>query len=685
MNAYKPRSYQENCLEALASARAQGETKALVVMASGLGKTLTGAFDIREYLKVNENGRVLVLCHSAAILSQTKETFKAIFGDGYSYGMYNGMEKAAHRTDFLFANLQSINLHSDEFDPDEFCYVVVDEAHHSPAETYRKAIEHFRPQFLLGMTATPDRMDDADLAEIFGKTVFEYDLISAVGDGWLSEIDYRLELDELENLETVLDSGEPVSLSQLNREFFIPKRDEEIVRLIRERSAEKTDPTTVIFCQTIAHAEKFAELMGDAAVIHSGLDSDVIAERLEGFRSGSIKTVCAVDMLNEGIDIPRTDVIVFLRVTQSKIVFFQQLGRGLRLAEGKGKVLVLDFVATAERLDQIFDLEREFKRGGGSVKRAASERENFTLTIDTPKFRERMVDIINLIECAVNYSRVFQQFPEWEHLSSCEVFEDVVQRFIDFRTHNGRMVGKSDLGIGDIPSMYFLKMYLGEQITLAEIRERAYPDARKVWTKEKIDAALIEIVNYYGKVPGQKDLRDYAHTHKNAVPSIDTIQKFYKNYEDAYRQLGYDFVVANQPWTNERILSGMQKAYDHYGHIPSWSEYDRYRKENPNDLPCIDTICTIDGKRVGWKEAFILRIGIDSEMLTAEQAASILIDVAMNCGKKSLSLANFQKYRAAHPEKDIPGVTLIQKALGAKTWNEAKARAGLVTTPWLGH
>ena len=92
-----------------------------------------------------------------------------------------------------------------------------------------------------------------------------------------------------------------------------------------------------------------------------------------------------------------------------------------------------------------------------------------------------------------------------------------------------------------------------------------------------------------------------------------------------------------------------------------------------------------DGKRVGWKEAFILRIGIDSEMLTAEQAASILIDVAMNCGKKSLSLANFQRYRAAHPEKDIPGVTLIQKALGAKTWNEAKARAGLVTTPWLGH
>ncbi|MBR3056271.1 DEAD/DEAH box helicase family protein [Candidatus Saccharibacteria bacterium] len=409
MNAYKPRIYQRDCLDALQLTRSQGKNKALVVMASGLGKTLTGAFDIQEYLQSIPDGRVLVLCHSAAILTQTKETFKAIFGDGYSYGMYNGLEKAAHRTDFLFANLQSIHLHSDDFQPDEFCYVIVDEAHHSPAETYRKAIQYFTPQFLLGMTATPERMDDADLSEIFGETVYEYRLESAIKDGWLSDVEYRVKTDEIENLETYLDSGEKFSLAQLNREVFAPKRDEEIVRIIREEISGKDNPTMVIFCQTIAHAEKFAELMGDAVVIHSKLDSSVIAERLEGFRSGSIKTVCTVDMLNEGIDVPRTDVIVFLRVTQSKIVFTQQLGRGLRRAEGKDKVLVLDFVSTADRLEMLFQFEREFRSAVGRYPRQkdSGEREYFTLNIDAPVFKDRKVDIIALIERARSYAGCF--------------------------------------------------------------------------------------------------------------------------------------------------------------------------------------------------------------------------------------------------------------------------------------
>ena len=402
MNAYKPRSYQQACLNNLRKAREEGKRKALVVMASGLGKTLTGAFDIQEFFQSEPNGRILVLCHSEAILSQTKEVFKRYFGDGYSYGMYNGKEKATHRTDFLFANLQSVNLHKDDFDPEEFCFIIVDEAHHSPAETYRKAIEYFKPEFLLGLTATPDRMDDADLSEIFGRTVYEYDLVEAIWDGWLSEVDYRLMLDEFEKIETLLDSGESVSMTQLNREFFAPKRDEEIIRLIREKTADKDNPTMVIFCQTIEYADRIADLMGDAVVIHSKLSDADRNQRLEDFRTGKIKTVCAVDILNEGIDVPRTDVIVFLRATQSKIVFSQQLGRGLRLAEGKGKVLVLDFVATAERLDMIFQFEREFQSSIGRYAKSKSKttHDYFTLNIDTPKFRERKVDIIASIERA---------------------------------------------------------------------------------------------------------------------------------------------------------------------------------------------------------------------------------------------------------------------------------------------
>lgn len=228
MSKFKPKEYQSECVAKIQEARNGGKSKALVVMAPGLGKTLTCAFDLQGYFTTHPDGHVLVLCHSEAILSQTKNVFKSVFGDEYSYGMYNGKEKASRRSDFLFANLQSVNLHLEEFNPDGYDYVVVDEAHHAPAETYKKAIEHFNPEFLLGMTATPDRMDGADLEGIFGETVYERDIVDAVQNGWLSGVDYRLELDEIHNLDDFLEKN-IITLSQLNRELFIPKRDEEII------------------------------------------------------------------------------------------------------------------------------------------------------------------------------------------------------------------------------------------------------------------------------------------------------------------------------------------------------------------------------------------------------------------------------------------------------------------------
>lgn len=426
----RPRPYQKKCLKKLNKKRAQGATKALVVMASGTGKTLTCIFDLKGYLRRNPQARVLVLCHSAAILEQTRDEFRAMLGDEYSYGMYNGFEKPTQKTDFLFANFQSMNAHAEEdFLPDEFQYIAVDEAHHSPAKTYRRAIEYFRPQFLLGLTATPKRTDDADIRDIFGKQVFTYTMEEAVNDGWLSAIDYRVRLDDLMKILTVLDSDEPVTMAQLNRDFFIPKRDKEIVRLIRECMAEQKDPTVSIFCQNIKSANHFAELMGDAIVIHSRLkDEKLVAERLAKFRSGEAKIVCSVNMLNEGIDVPRTDIVVFLRATDSKIIFTQQMGRGLRLADGKDKVVVLDFVATADRLKEIFEAERKFKETSKRYPtKGKGDHECFTLNIDTPEFSNRKVDILKLIkkaeECSKRYTRVYtdEELLEFLRKKACDL------------------------------------------------------------------------------------------------------------------------------------------------------------------------------------------------------------------------------------------------------------------------
>lgn len=361
-----PRNYQRNCVHALEKARREGKNKALVVMASGLGKTLTAIFDIKRYIKnVNPEARTLVLCHSANILRQTKQVFLNEFGEEFSYGLFNGKEKAKRKTDFLFANLQSMDIHKEEFDPEEFDYVVVDEAHHSPAPTYGRAVTYFKPSFTLGLTATPDRFDGQKLDEFFGEEpVYSKDLFDAVQEGLLSSIDYVVEIDETNRRRIRALIGEDKNITYADIDGLANNNytaNEDVVAKIRERLEKMDDPTTVIFCQTIEHADTIHSLVDGSAVIHSQCDSVANTENIGKLRRGEIKTVITVNMFNEGIDIPRTDVVVFLRVTQSKTIFLQQLGRGLRKADEKEKVTVLDFVGTGARIREIMGMKKEFK------------------------------------------------------------------------------------------------------------------------------------------------------------------------------------------------------------------------------------------------------------------------------------------------------------------------------------
>ena len=663
MNAeIKPRIYQKACLDALKNARASGKTRALIVMASGLGKTLTGIFDIQEYLANVPNGRILVLCHSAAILTQTRDAFKEIFGDEYSYGMYNGFEKAPHRTDFLFANLQSVNRHRKDFAPDEFCYVIVDEAHHSPAETYCKAIQHFAPQFLLGMTATPERMDDADISTIFGDTVFEYRLESAIKDGWLSDVEYHVKTDEIQNLEAYLDSEEKISLAQLNREVFVPKRDEEIIRIIREEVSKKDDPTTVIFCQSIAHAEKFAELMGDAAVIHSELEDSIIAERLEKFRSGDIKTVCAVDMLNEGIDVPRTDAIVFLRVTQSKIVFTQQLGRGLRRTDKKDKVLVLDFVSTADRLDMLFQFEREFKSSVGQYpnRKPTEKQDFFTLNIDAPVFRDREVDIIALIERARKDSRLIFASNE-----------EMLQMLVDLGKKLGRIPTMKD--IANEPSIPSTETYRSRFGSTDKALELAGFTVKRIHhkrfdSKEEMLQAIKQKAQELGKTPGRRDL-----TSDSTMPSIQHIIREFGSLNNAIASAGLSLNKFVVDLSDEEMLKKLRDKGMVLGRAPTMAEV-----ENDSNLPN----CSSYEKRFGSYNKAVIRAGLKPndrhfsincrnrirERLSDEDLLLLLVNLAKRLGRTPTTVDVIN-------DPDIPSYSVYLRRFNS--YNEALIRAGL--------
>ncbi len=406
----KPREYQKECLAAIDKTIARGEKRALVVMASGLGKTYTAAFAVEKFFTDKPFGHVLILCHSEPILRQSKKEFKDYFGEEFSYGMYVGCDKTTRPTNFLFATFQTMKENRKNFQKDEFDYIIVDEAHHSKARTYFPTIRYFQSEFLLGLTATPDRLDGQKIEEFYGEPVYELGFVEATKRGLIAECDYRLVLDDLsqERLDEYLASNEKLSIKQLNRTLFIKKRDEEIVRLIGGYSAGVKNPKTMIFCRTITHARKIAQLMGDNAALVHKKNSDSANDRaLRAFKSGEINTIISVDMLNEGVDIPDANVIVFLRNTVSPAVFYQQLGRGTRLAKGKKKVLVLDFVGNCERIKAILELKQEiddFKlqipvteyspHGAGE----ADSREKFTLNTATPEFQSRIIDIITLLE-----------------------------------------------------------------------------------------------------------------------------------------------------------------------------------------------------------------------------------------------------------------------------------------------
>lgn len=413
LQQYKARPYQKECLAEIAEAVNNGEKRALIVMASGLGKTITSAMAVEQFFANKPSfGHVLILCHSEQILSQSKDKFKDYFGEEYSYGLYAGKDKTTRQTDFLFATFQTMKEHRKEFGKDAFSYVIVDEAHHSHARTYFPTIRYFQPEFLIGLTATPDRLDGQNIEEIYGTPVYELGFIEAMSQGLLAECDYQLVLDDMsqEKLNECIQSKEKLSIAQLNRTVFVPQRDEEIIRLIRQYSVEQKDPKTIIFCKSIEHARRIAKLMGDESVlVHNGQSKLTNDMALEAFRQGKICTIVSVQMLNEGIDVPDANIIVFLRNTVSEAIFYQQLGRGTRLSPGKDKVKVLDFVANCERIQTILELKQSVDQFKGhsvdsncACNPDANSREKFTLNIATPEFRAKTVDIMNLLEKVTN-------------------------------------------------------------------------------------------------------------------------------------------------------------------------------------------------------------------------------------------------------------------------------------------
>ena len=349
------RPYQEEALDRIDLARSQGRRKGLVIMATGLGKTrVAGEVILREIL--NERGtNVLVLAHTIPLVHQLEATVWEVLNKDTSTHIWAGGEYPTYAGGVTFATMQSMIEAAKREDLNRrFSLVVVDEAHHAPADGYRQLLELLQPNFLLGLTATPWRLDERLLSDMFGPPVFTMSIVDGMQQGYLVDVDYRMLVDNVDWDEVRRLSQQRLTVSELNRKLFIPERDESIVAKLVEHIDSIRHPRCLIFCRTIEHATTIYHLLRAAGkpcrLIHSDLDAMEGTKILREFRAGQNPTLISVDMLNEGIDVPDVNLVAFLRVTHSRRIFIQQLGRGLRISEGKSTVKVLDFVADIRRI-----------------------------------------------------------------------------------------------------------------------------------------------------------------------------------------------------------------------------------------------------------------------------------------------------------------------------------------------
>lgn len=360
------RPYQDDIVKKVISSFDAGNKRAFYVVATGLGKTVIAATIARRLWERGCN-RILVLCHATDLALQleqgfwpqiTKEVPTSVFFDGFPPRNTEGIS---------FGLYQSLYGYLSGIDPDQFDVVIVDEAHHALAHGFRTCLEHLKPKFLVGMTATPWRGDGQSLTTIFGDPIAKVSLVDGMAMGYLSKVDYRILCDNVDwdNMQNV--SEQNLSIRDLNKRLFLPQRDEAVISKLKKAMREVHNPRIAIFSPSIEHSNRFADMLSAAGIPCAALSKVDKAERrhrLLAFASGTYQAICAVDVMNEGIDIPDVNILVFLRATHSRRIFVQQLGRGLRLSEGKKKVIVLDFVSDIRRMAEMVEMNNEGKAKG---------------------------------------------------------------------------------------------------------------------------------------------------------------------------------------------------------------------------------------------------------------------------------------------------------------------------------
>lgn len=347
----EPNQAQREALYELNKTREEGFDKALIVAATGTGKTYLAAFDSKNYKKI------LFIAHREEIIKQAKTTFEKVHKNKTTGFFYNN--KKEKEKDITFALIQTIGKEKylKEFEKDRFDYIIIDEFHHAVTKNYKNVLNHFSPEFMLGLTATPERLDNRDIYSLCDyNSVYEIRLKEAINKGYLSPFRYYGIYDDTVNYDKIKIKNNRYDSKDLESKLMIHKRCELVYNHFKKYPSKRA----LAFCSGKNHAEYMAEFFNKkgikSAAVYSGNQGKYTENRakaIEKLKNNNLKILFTVDMFNEGVDIPSIDTVLFLRPTQSPVIFLQQLGRGLRLHKDKKHLIILDFIGNYRKANLI--------------------------------------------------------------------------------------------------------------------------------------------------------------------------------------------------------------------------------------------------------------------------------------------------------------------------------------------
>lgn len=357
------RDYQDSAVTALwADLLRNG--RALLILATGLGKTVVGGEVVGRYLRENPSRDVLVVAHQKELVNQLERALWRHLPKRVKTQVLSGDDKPNDLSGVTCATTASaLNAVLRGWRPG---LVMVDETHHVGDDgQYDRLLEALEDSWQFGVTATPWRGDKYDIESRFGPASYKLGIEDGMRRGYLAAVDYRLFVDNID-WDAVRDASQhQYSIKELNSRLFLTQRDEAVIDALIDAWHQTAAPRGIVFCQTIPHCEHMETLLRrvpewrNAAALHNDMATRERQQRLLDFRAGRVPILAAVDILNEGVDVPDVNILAFARVTHSRRIFVQQLGRGLRLREGKDKVRALDFVSDIRRVAALLNLRRQ--------------------------------------------------------------------------------------------------------------------------------------------------------------------------------------------------------------------------------------------------------------------------------------------------------------------------------------